>query len=206
MIRSFYASTIAFVLVLGTTAQLYGCDTVQCPRYANDSVLCDLGNDFIVSELGIANISSFVSGANFTYTVAADSKPNPTNGSITTYTVIEEVYLGVPSGTDLTNPPNSLVGCTIVLFSQPSNLTSPANTCLDAIGVQCTNDLENAATAAMASLAARGTTGSTLCDQLQAQIVSQRPTSCTAVGVDVSIGFSTGMKLQFIYCLLTPAV
>jgi hypothetical protein len=201
--------TLACFLALGTVtvkAQLYGCDAVQCPRYSNGSVLCDLGDNVVVSELGLANVTSFIPQTNFTFTVIANTTAT-TDSNKTTYDVSEVLYLGIPSNINLQSSSyDATQACSFSMFGQKQNLTSTDGTCVSAFGQTCVTDLETAVTTFMSAGAYRGFKSGSLCTEINEQITNQLPASCKAAGLSIAATVPVGRFILFSRRILTSIV
>ncbi|OQU93655.1 hypothetical protein CLAIMM_00137 [Cladophialophora immunda] len=168
------------------TAQVVGCEAVDCPADG-----CVVGNTTNL-ELGIAN---FTSGSlspdqplSWTVGIADIPHHNAVND-----TWLRSYYLGTPPSLDLDQ--SGISGC--ALFFEDSgtfqfNISAPETsigTCQDALTTKCVDDLVARVaniTATLSSDAATNANQSTLCSQLGPALKADLPASCMGpVGLEL---------------------
>jgi hypothetical protein len=186
-------SKLLTLIVLGSavssmlvSAQLVGCDAVDCPTGANHLPACTLSNT-TYTQIGITNFTTSLSPAPLTWTLAIVTKPDPDQSS--NLIVSRDLFLGAPPSLDLNNE-TSTQGCALSFDGIAANLRFAGDsassaitvgTCGDAMGSQCATDLRSQAEAKLTDLLNTSTNSSDLCASLADALQGNAPSTCNAV-------------------------
>lgn len=174
-----FAFLVPFAIIFSNTAAqtVQSCDSALCPSGHNLDTFCPLGN-VNASNIGIANLSTPLSPAPFTWTTAYSDDIEETGNA---YKFSRNYYLGVPNDIRL-NDTNKVAGCALFFhgLSQRLKFTDPATfestgTCQEAMGTDCVTDLLSQA---QKTISENQVVNTTVCSALQATLNETGLKSC----------------------------
>lgn len=171
-------ATLALLLLSSTaTAQIVGCDAVNCPVDEYRTAQCEVGNSTL-KAIGIANLTTTLDTQPLTWTVGLQElKSNDTKVPFD-----RNYYLGLPQSVQL----NGVIGCALFFDGVSANLSAEKGqeesfSCSKAMAESCVTDLVKQAESNFKDIGNATTAGSDLCNRLRDSLVDQPPSTCNGL-------------------------
>ncbi len=174
------ALAVAAVLLLRSTAtaQLLGCDAVDCAIDEYRRAKCEVGNATL-SALGIANFSTSLDSQPLTWTLGLQQL----DSTATQLPFDRNYYLGTPPSLKL----NDTAGCALFFEGISTNLTAANGsqldkfTCSNALAESCVTDLITQAQTNFKAINNATANDAGFCSQLRDSLANSPPGSCNGV-------------------------
>ncbi|RMZ85208.1 hypothetical protein DV738_g405, partial [Chaetothyriales sp. CBS 135597] len=176
-------ATLLSALLSQASAQLLSCSEIDCPAETGGLTRCHVDNTTLV-KAGVANFSSSLSPTPLTWTVGLAP------GRFTADGIDQRrYYLGTPPELDLSTR-TDIAGCALFFIGIEASLVFPGtgqnlsqkittDTCADALGSTCVNELTNQT---LNLLASSNSSTDAQCSELALALQSSPPESCTKTG------------------------